>query len=159
LGKSQFAEMGRQKPNNSQLKPAEIERFRVALVFKRADILGDVSTMEAEALRRQRSDLSNLPLHLADVGSDNYEIENTLGLMDSERRLLMEINDALARIDKGTYGICESGDERIPKERLKAIPWARYCISCASMLERGPTGPRYSLEESGHDDGNHDDED
>ena len=107
------------------------------LLAKLTEILGNVTSMETEALRRDRSDLSNMPIHMADLGTDNYEIENTLGLMDSERKILIEINDALKRIDDGTYGICESRGEQIPKERLKAIPWARYCVACATLIEKG----------------------
>ena len=107
------------------------------LLAKLNEILGNVTSMETEALRRDRSDLSNMPIHMADLGTDNYEIENILGLMDSERKILLEINDALKRIEDGTYGICESRGEQIPKQRLKAIPWARYCVACATLLEKG----------------------
>ncbi len=107
------------------------------LLAKLTEILGNVTSMETETLRRDRSDLSNMPIHMADLGTDNYEIENTLGLMDSERKILIEIDNALKRIDDGTYGICESRGERIPRERLKAIPWARYCVACATLIEKG----------------------
>lgn len=78
-----------------------------------------------------------MPFHMADIGSDNYELENTLGLMDSERKLLVEIEDALGRIEDGSYGICENENEPIPKARLNAIPWARYCVACANLSEKG----------------------
>jgi len=71
------------------------------------------------------------------VGTDTFELENTLGLVDKERKLLLEIVDALGRIEKDTYGICEGNNEAIPKERLEAIPWARYCVACASLSEKG----------------------
>ncbi len=115
----------------------EIRKLTVMLLEKRNEILGNVNEMESEALRRDRSDLSNMPLHMADAGSDNYEIDNTLGLMDSERRLLGEIDGALARIENRTYGTCEGAGERIPKKRLQAIPWARYCVKCAALAEKG----------------------
>ncbi|HUV62564.1 MAG TPA: TraR/DksA C4-type zinc finger protein [Sedimentisphaerales bacterium] len=104
---------------------------------KRNEILGNVTSMESEALRRERSDLSNLPIHMADLGTDNYEIENIIGLMSSERKMLSEIDEALGRIAEGTYGICEGNGEPIPKLRLNAIPWARYCVPCATLLEKG----------------------
>ncbi|UCF00448.1 MAG: TraR/DksA C4-type zinc finger protein [Planctomycetota bacterium] len=93
--------------------------------------------MEIEALHRQRSDLSNLPIHMADIGTDNFEIENTLGLMNSERKLIAEIDDALERIEDGTYGICQGSGNPIPKARLQAIPWAKYCVEYATLLEKG----------------------
>ena len=134
------------------MQPEELNEFRTILLAKREEIRGNVHCMEDETLRRERTDLSNMPFHMADVGTDNYEIENTLGLMDSERRLLVEIEDALARIEQGTYGICEGNDEPIPKGRLRAIPWARYCLACASMLEKGTLAPRQSADFEEEDD-------
>jgi RNA polymerase-binding protein DksA len=74
---------------------------------------------------------------MADIGTDNYEQEFALGLMDSERKLLRGIDDALGRIEQGTYGICEGTGKPIPKARLEAQPWAEYCIEYARMLEQG----------------------
>ncbi len=128
------------KKRTNNIKPltkADIKKFEQMLLKKRSEILGNVLTMEDETLRKPRSELSNMPIHMADVGTDNYEMENTLGLMDSERKLLMEIDDAFERIEKGTYGICEGTNQPIPKQRLKAIPWARYCVAYADLLERG----------------------
>ncbi len=129
--------MGKKDTNRDRLSPAEIKKFKAMLRAKRNEILGNVSTMECEALRRDRSDLSIMPTHLADMGTDNYEIDNILGLMDSERKILIEIDTALSNIDNGTYGICEMNGETIPKARLEAIPWARYCIACAGLVEKG----------------------
>ena len=119
------------------LSSEDIAKFKDMLLLKRKEILGDVVSMESETLRRDRSDLSNLPFHLADAGSDTFEIENTLGLMDSERKLLREIDEALGRIDKKTYGVCEGTGKQIPKARLEAQPWAKYCVEYARMLEQG----------------------
>lgn len=91
-------------------------------------------------MRQANTDLSNQPFHMADLGSDNFEQDNTLSLTASERRLLTEIEDALLRIEEGAYGICEGGGERIPKARLEAIPWARYCVKCATLIEMGLLG-------------------
>ena len=129
--------MGKNETNRNELKPAEIKKFQTMLLVKLNNILGNVTSMETEALRRNRSDLSNMPTHMADLGTDNYEIENILGLMDSERKILMEINDSLNRIEDSTYGICENCGKQIPKQRLDAIPWTRYCVACATLLEKG----------------------
>ena len=122
--------------DNLGLTAAEMSKFKMLLLTKRNEILGDVLSMEDETLRRQRSGLSNVPTHMADVGSDNYEIENMLGLMDSEIKLVKEIDEALGRIENGIYGICEGSDKPIPMARLEAIPWAKYCVEYASMLEK-----------------------
>ena len=111
------------------------------LLGKCKEIIGDVDSMENEALRKSRLDaagnLSSMPIHMADIGTDNYEQEFTLGLLDSERKLLSEIDDALGRIEKGKYGICEGTGKPIPKARLEATPWARYCVEYARMVEQG----------------------
>jgi DnaK suppressor protein len=129
--------MGKRKHNKQKLSSAEVKKFKAMLLKKRNEILGNVTSMESDTLRRERSDLSNLPIHMADMGSDSYEIENTIGLMSSERKILVEINEALDRIEKGTYGLCEGDNELIPKARLEAIPWARYCVACATLVEKG----------------------
>ncbi len=83
--------------------PRELEHFRDLLLAKRREIVGDMSQMEREALRTGGgSNLSNLPLHMADMGTDNYEQEFTLGLVEKDRNLLREINSALAKIMDGT---------------------------------------------------------
>ena len=81
-------------------------------------------------------DLSHVPLHMADVGSDNYEQEFTLGLMESERKTVVEIDDALQRIEAGTYGVCLISAEPIRRARLEAKPWAKYSIDVARERER-----------------------
>lgn len=129
--------MSEKKNNKGLLTAEEIKEFKALLLEKLEEILDNVIFMEEETLRKPRTDLSNLPFHMADVGTDSYEMENTLGLMDSERKLIVEIEDALSRIENNTYGICEGDNEPIPKERLRAIPWARYCVTCASSFEKG----------------------
>jgi len=124
-----------------QLTKADIKHFEQMLLEKRLEIIGSVTEMEDEVLKKSRldssGDLSSMPIHMADLGTDNYEQEFALGLMDSERKLLHEINEALQRIDDGTYGICEETQKPIQKARLEARPWARYCVEYARMLEQG----------------------
>ena len=129
--------MSEKKSDNTALTATQIRKFKTVLIAKRSELLGDVLSMEGETLNRQESGSSNMPTHMADADSDNYGIESTLGLMDSERKLLREINEALERIKNGTYGICEGSNKIIPKARLKAIPWAKYCVEYASLLEKG----------------------
>ena len=125
----------------STLTAAEIAHFRELLMKKRAQIVGDVNIIENGALKKSRldaaGDLSSMPIHMADIGTDNFEQEFALELMGSERKLLEEIYEALKRIDNGVYGICEGTGEPIAKARLEAKPWARYCIEYAKMIESG----------------------
>ncbi len=117
------------------------EHFKQILMQKRRQILGVVNEFEDEALKKSRldasGDLSSMPIHMADIGTDNYEQEFALGLMDSERKLLRKIDDALVRIEKKSYGICEGTGKPIPKARLEAKPWARHGVEHARLLEQG----------------------
>lgn len=125
----------------SYLTKAELNKFRKLLLEKRIEILSAVTNIEKESLKKSRldatGDLSNVPIHMADIGTDNFEQEFALDLMDSERKLLDEIHGALERIEDGTFGICEGTDKPIPKARLKAQPWARYCVEYARKVEQG----------------------
>jgi DnaK suppressor protein len=125
------------------LTKQDLEHFRLLLLEKRAELLGDVNSIESEALKKSRldaaGDLSSMPIHMADLGTDNFEQEFSLGLMASERKILSEINAALKRIDDGSFGICEGTGDPIPRARLEANPWARYTIEYASQMERGLT--------------------
>lgn len=129
--------MIRRKEDAEHLNAKDLREFKSILLSKQSEILTSVWSMEDECLRKERTDLSNLPIHMADMGADNYELENTIGLMESERRILVDIQDALDRIDKGTYGVCEVDGKPINRTRLRAIPWARFCLLCASRIEKG----------------------
>jgi DnaK suppressor protein len=127
---------GKPRKNQAGLSPKELENFRELLLAKRRELVGDMSSMEREALRSGVTNLSNLPMHMADQGTDNYEQEFTLGLVEKDRELLREINRALAKIMDGSYGICEGTGKPISKPRLEAQPWAKYSIEYARQLER-----------------------
>lgn len=122
------------------MKPAELESYRELLTRLRARLRGDLDQMTDEALRRDQPEssgnLSNVPLHLADVGTENYDQEFTLSLIENEQGTLELIHDALVRIDAKTFGICEECGQPIAKPRLQAIPYARHCIDCARELEK-----------------------
>ena len=129
------------RTKKSRLTAVDIERFKQILLEKRREILLNVNEIQDETLKKSRlaasGDLSSMPIHMADLGTDNYEQEFALGLMDSERKLLREIDNALTRLEKKTYGICEGTGKPIPKARLEAQPWARFCVEYARMLEQG----------------------
>ncbi len=135
MAKKKTSKVGKSSKNG--LTAAEIQKFKELLLAKRGELLGNVTTMEDETFKKERSELSSMPFHMADAGSDNFEQEFSLDLMDSEKKMLKEINDALIRINEGTFGICEGKGESISKARLNAIPWARYCVGCAELKEKG----------------------
>jgi RNA polymerase-binding transcription factor DksA len=102
---------------------------------------GDLSDLEEEALRAVGGEasggLSNVPIHLGDLGTDNFEEEVNLGLLENEQQILQEIGDALTRIEQGTFGRCEECQQEIPRERLEAVPYARYCLRHAKEFQGG----------------------
>lgn len=114
----------------------ELEHFRLILLRKRAELLGDVSHLEEEALRGESGSLSNMPQHMAEQGSEVYEQSLHLDLAAAGQKLIKEIDDALRRIEAGTFGICELTGKPIKVERLEELPWARHSIEAARELER-----------------------
>ncbi len=119
----------------------EMGYYRDLLLALRARLRGDVSQLADAALKKSRSeangDLSSMPIHMADIGSDNFEQEFTLSLMENEGAALQKIESSLERIEEGTYGKCEECGAKIPKSRLNAIPYVTHCVKCASQQEHG----------------------
>jgi RNA polymerase-binding transcription factor DksA len=116
---------------------ADLAKYRQTLLALRTRLDGDVNHLTSEALRTAGGAPPNAPTHLADVGSDNYEQEFALHLLASEEETLVEVLDALRRLEQGTFGVCEECQAPIPKGRLQALPYARHCVRCASKNERG----------------------
>ncbi|MEM9790732.1 MAG: TraR/DksA family transcriptional regulator, partial [Planctomycetota bacterium] len=132
-----------QPPTIKQLKKIKtglsrkaVNQLKAQLLEKKAELLGDVRSMEAARAAANSGDLSHMPLHMADVGSDAYDQEFTLGLMESDRRLLGEIDEALARMRDGYFGVCLESAEPIEEIRLEIKPWAKYCIAIARQREK-----------------------
>ena len=123
------------------LKNEELDSFRHILHHLRSRLRGDLDQMTDEALRRNMTsgsgNLSNVPLHMADVGTENYDQEFTLGLIENEQETLELVHEALTRLDQGKFGLCVECGEPIPRPRLQAIPYTRHCIGCARKMENG----------------------
>jgi DnaK suppressor protein len=122
------------------MSKAELASYRQTLLALRSRLTGDVSHLADEALRANGGEasgsLSNAPLHMADLGTDNFEQEFTLSLLQNQEHALEEITLALDRIERGTYGKCEECQSAIPKARLQALPYTRYCVACARKLQQ-----------------------
>lgn len=130
------------KKTTAKLPEKEIEKYRALLIKKWHEISGDVSSIE-ENIFQSSGDLSSLPMHMADIGSDSFEQEFGLNLLAEEKKILTEIQHALKRIDEGDFGICEGLDIPIEKKRLEAIPWTRYSLKYAEQLESGQNGFKF----------------
>lgn len=122
------------------MKSNELQVYKDLLLALRVRLRGDVNHMADTTLKQRRSDangdLSSMPIHMADIGSDNFEQEFTLSLMENEGGTLTQIETSLERIEEGTYGKCEECGAKIPKTRLNAIPYSILCVRCAEQQER-----------------------
>ena len=111
--------------------------YRERLLALRLRLQGDMTQMEDNALNQDHSRTTSMPTNMAELGSDNFDQEFTLGLLRSEQDALDQIEAAIERIENGVYGQCEKCGMNIPKPRLDAIPFATLCIQCASQKEKG----------------------
>jgi DnaK suppressor protein len=106
-------------------------QLRDAMVDSMAGVAQDTLRSRAEG-----SEASAFGMHQADAGSDAYDRDFALSLLSQEQDALYEIDQALKRIEVGTYGICEMSNKPIPHARLEAIPFARFTVECQSQLEK-----------------------
>lgn len=118
------------------LTKTQLEKYRIILLQKREELLGDVRNLEEEALRSDSGRSSHTAQHMDEAGSDSYEQSLNLNLAASDRERIIEIDAALQRIKDRTFGLCELTFEPISKERLNEIPWTRYTIEAARELDR-----------------------
>jgi len=81
-------------------------------------------------------EMEGYSLHMADSGTDNFDRDFALSLLSSDQDAIYEIDEALKRLQKGTYGICELTGKPIPRARLEAIPWTRFTVEAQAQLER-----------------------
>lgn len=124
------------KKKTQSMTAKQLEGYRELLLEKLREITGDLSAIE-ENLFQSDGELSSMPVHMADIGSDSFEQDLSLGLMAEEKKLVKEILAALKRIEDGTFGICEGLGIPIELNRLEAIPWTRYSLEFARMVEKG----------------------
>jgi DnaK suppressor protein len=123
------------KSIKTKLSKKELNHYRDLLLLKRRELVGDLRAMENEALRSGGGNLSHMPIHMADIGTDTYDQDFMLGLAANERDQLREIDAALQRIEDRSYGVCQLTGKPIPKARLDAKPWAKYTIEAARKME------------------------
>ena len=117
----------------------ESKEFKNKLVELRERITDDIRNKGKDTLsksqREASGDLSAYAFHMADVASDSFEREMSWDRVSAEQKVLYHIDDALKRIESGSYGECETCKKKIKKERLKAIPYATLCRACKQKHE------------------------
>ena len=121
------------------MKAAELSQYKKTLLELRQKLVVNVNFMEDEALGKSRQDasgdLSNVPIHMADVGTDNYDRDLTIGLIQNGEEELRAIDEALERIGNKTFGLCEECGKKVSKVRLTALPYVKNCIECQRQEE------------------------
>jgi DnaK suppressor protein len=129
----------------AELTKKDLDKLKQILLEARKKIAGDLQHLEGDSLntnqRDSSGDLSGYSFHMADMASDNFDREFTLGLASNEQQILNMIDAALRKIDEGTYGVCEDCSKGIPMKRLVAMPHARLCIKCQEAEEKKKRRP------------------
>ena len=116
---------------SKKIKP-EWVKYHENLLDLRDRLLNQMDGLAKESA----AEMDNYSLHMADSGTDNFDRDFALSLLSSDQDAIYEIEEALKRIEKGTYGVCELTAKNIPKARLEAIPWTRFTVEAQAQLER-----------------------
>ncbi len=111
---------------------AEWQKYYRNLLDLRERLLNQMSGLAKESAE----EMSSYSLHMADSGTDNFDRDFALSLLSADQDAIYEIEEALKRIEKGTYGVCELTGKQIPRARLDAIPWTRFTVEAQAQLER-----------------------
>ena len=118
----------------------ELAEFRKIINNFKEKILEGIKHISEEILKKSQKeasgDISGYSYHMADVATDTYDRDFSLGLVSSEREILYELSDALKKIEEGTFGVCEDCKVSIAKTRLRAVPYARLCVKCQEKREK-----------------------
>lgn len=126
-------------PKN-KLNNKDLQLFKKILIELKADLSEQIQHIYDNTLKKSQKDaagdISGYTLHMADVATDTYDREFSLGLATNDRELLLEIEDALKRIEDKTFGFCEQCQKPVTKTRLKAVPYTRTCLKCKENSER-----------------------
>lgn len=118
-------------PKAKSIDP-EWERYRQILLDLRDQLVRQMNGLAKESAEQ----LPGYSMHMADSGTDNFDRDFALSLLSSDQDAIYEIDEALKRIERGSYGTCELTAKPIPKARLDAIPWARFTVESQAQLER-----------------------
>lgn len=123
-----------------KLNKKELSEFKKIILKRKEEILEGIKHISEDTLKKSQKDaagdISGYTYHMADVATDTYDREFSLGLASNGREVLYELDDALKKIEDGTFGICEACLGLIAKTRLKAVPYARLCVKCQEKKEK-----------------------
>ena len=120
------------KKNGEVKIKQEWQKFYNHLLELREQLLRQMNGLAKESAQ----EMAGYSLHMADSGTDNFDRDFALSLLSADQDAIYEIEEALKRIEKNTYGICELTGKPIPRSRLEAIPWTRFTVQAQAQLER-----------------------
>ncbi len=119
---------------------ADLAAFKKLILKKKEDIIDHIREISEETVKKSQKDasgdISSYTYHMADVATDNYDREFSMGRVSEDREFLFELDDALKRIEDGSFGICEDCGALVSKTRLKVVPSARLCIKCQEKKDK-----------------------
>ena len=122
----------------------ELEYFKSLILKKKEELLIELGYLEKSSMsstsKDQSGDLSSYSFHMADQGTDTMDREMAFSFASREGRYLHHLNEALERIENGTYGHCRICNGEISKKRLEAVPHATQCIKCKNTEEKKKRG-------------------
>ena len=121
------------------LSKEQIKQFRQLLITERSKVAKEIRSIAQDATKSPREasgDLSAYTVHMADMAADTYERELSMNIASSEQEVLYQIDDALKRLDDGSFGVCQQCSQPISMSRLKAVPYASLCIGCQRVKEQ-----------------------
>lgn len=131
--------VSKEKGTVKKISKKKLEVYKKLLLKEKERLTDEIQHIARETLNKSQKeasgDISGYTYHMADVATDSYDREFSLSIAGSEGDILYDINEALKRIEDGSYGRCLECDKPISTKRLKAVPHTKYCIKCQSMLE------------------------
>ena len=123
-----------------KLNKKDLIYFKKLILKRKEEVLNQIKHISDDTLKKSQKDaagdISGYTYHMADIATDTYDREFSLSLASNERKVIYEIDDAIKKIEDGTYGVCEECEKLIARTRLTALPYARLCLKCQQILEK-----------------------
>jgi len=122
------------------LTASELKEFKKLLIKAKEKVMGQLDHVAKDTLNKSQKDaagdLSAYTFHMADVATDSFDRDMSLDIASGEQQVIFRVDEALKRIEDKTYGLCLDCDAKIPKGRLKVVPYADLCIKCQTKKEK-----------------------
>lgn len=128
------------RSGKNKFSKKELAEFKKIILKRKEEVVEGIKHISEDTLKKSQrdasGDISGYTYHMADVATDTYDREFSLGIASNDRKVLYELDDAIKKTEDGTFGICEDCKSMITKTRLKAVPSARLCVKCQEKKEK-----------------------